>query len=62
MARDLYQLLLDAENRDFEDDEHMLEAARAVYRSGLHRSVGWAGRFLRDVAEHLADNLEADDA
>lgn len=49
--RDMFQLILDAENRDFEDDEHILEAAEAVRRSGLQHSVGWAGRFLRDVEE-----------
>jgi len=51
VSRSMYQLILDAENGDFEDDDHVLEAAQAIYDSGLQRSVGWAGRFLRDVHE-----------
>jgi hypothetical protein len=43
-------LILAAENGDLDDDEIEL-AADAIYRTGLWRSVGWAGRFLRDVNE-----------
>ena len=54
--RSFMQLILDAENGEFEDDEHILAAADAVRRSGLQYSVGWAGRFLRDVAEAFSED------
>ena len=50
-----YELILKAENGDFEDDDEILAAAEAIRRTGLHRSVGWAGRFLRDVNEAFGD-------
>ena len=54
-TRSMFQLILDAENGDFEDDDHLLEAAEAVRASGLQYSVGWAGRFLRDVNEAFGE-------
>jgi biotin synthase-like enzyme len=50
-----YELILKAENGDFEDDDEILAAAEAIRRSGLQYSVGWAGRFLRDVNEAFGD-------
>jgi hypothetical protein len=57
---DMYTMILAAESGEFGDfalygyaseDEYIVACADAVRRSGLQHSVGWAGRFLRDVAE-----------
>lgn len=55
MRSDL-DLILAAEAGEFEDLDHIVEAAEAVRRSGLQYSVGWAGRFLRDFAEWEASS------
>lgn len=45
---DTFDLIIRAENGDLDIDE-VAPAADTIWRTGLHRSVGWAGRFLVDA-------------
>jgi hypothetical protein len=45
------ELILAAENGQLYDDDAIEAAADAIYRTGLWKQVGWAGRFLRDANE-----------